>query len=204
MWGSRSSAAASAAKYVKVTPLFAKEAAMFRSPMTPVLLRRPGFFVLGLFASLLSASAAHAQAAPAQAAPAQAAPAAQAAAPPTKRVFASDSGMVLNFIKPDKVADFEAVVVKLKEALEKSEKPERKQQAAGWKVFKAVEPGGGGSVLYVFVIDPAIKDADYTVSNILAEVYPPAELNTIYKQYADAYASGQNIISLNLISNLGK
>ena len=48
--------------------------------------------------------------------------------------------MVLNFIKPDKTADFEAVIAKLKEALAKSEKPERKQQAAGWKVFKSPDP----------------------------------------------------------------
>ena len=49
----------------------------------------------------------------------------------------SDAGMVLNFIKADKTADFEAVMAKLKEALQKSEKPERKQQAASWKVFKS-------------------------------------------------------------------
>ncbi len=80
--------------------------------------------------------------------------------------------MVLNFIKPDKTADFEAVIAKLKEALQKSEKPERKQQAASWKVFKSPDPAAGGNVLYVFVIDPAVKGADYTVSTILAEAFP--------------------------------
>src|SRR5437764_12021515 len=74
-------------------------------------------------------------------------PAQQAAAAPAKRVFGSDAGLVLNFIKADKTADFEAVMVKLKEALNKSDKPERKAQAASWKVFKAAEPGAGGSVL---------------------------------------------------------
>ena len=43
----------------------------------------------------------------------------------------------------------------------------------------------------MFVIDPAVKDADYTVSNILAEAFPPAEVNAIYKKYADAYAQGR-------------
>ena len=70
--------------------------------------------------------------------------------------------MVLNFIKADKTADFEAIIAKLKEALQKRRKPERKEQAAGWKVFKAVEAGPGGTVLYVFVIDPAVKGAEYT------------------------------------------
>jgi len=144
----------------------------------------------------LSAPAAYAQqaAAPAQ----QAAAPAQQAQAPSKRVFASDAGMVLNFIKADKTADFEAVMAKLKEALQNSDKPERKQQAASWKVFKSPDPAAGGNVLYVFLIDPAVKDADYTVSNILAEVYKPEELNVIYKQYAESYAQGQNIINLNL------
>ena len=34
------------------------------------------------------------------------------------------------------------VMGKLKEALAKSEKPERKQQAAGWKIFKSPDPAG--------------------------------------------------------------
>ena len=46
------------------------------------------------------------------------------------------------------------LVAKLKEALAKSEKPERKQQAASWKVFKAAEPGAGGAIMYVSV-DPS-------------------------------------------------
>jgi hypothetical protein len=133
----------------------------------------------------------------------QAAPAAQAQAAPTTRVFASDAGMVLNFIKPDKTADFEAVVAKLKEALAKSPKPERKQQAASWKVFKSPDPAAGGNVLYVFLVDPAVKGADYTVSTILSEAFP-TEVQALYKQYVDAYASGQNFVNLTLVSNLGQ
>jgi hypothetical protein len=190
---------------------------MVCSLVRPASFLRQGLIALGLVVGVLPASAIHAQAPAAQTPPAQTPPAqtppaqtppAQTppaqAAPPTKRVFASDAGMVLNFIKPDKTADFEATMVKLKEALMKSEKPERKQQAASWKVFKSPDPAGGGNVLYVFMIDPSVKEADYTVSNILAEAFPPAELNTIYKQYADSYAQGQNIINLNLIQNFGK
>jgi hypothetical protein len=171
---------------------------MFRSAVTSARTRRPGW--IAVVVGVISASTVYAQAQQAAPAPAQPAAAAQAS---TKRVFASDAGMVLNFIKPDKTADFEAVMGKLKEALQKSDHPERKQQAASWKVFKSPEPAGA-NVLYVFVIDPSVKDADYTVSNILAEAFTPAELNVIYKQYADSYAQGQNIINLNLITNFGK
>ena len=157
--------------------------------------------VLGLVAGTLSATTVVAQTPPAQAAPAQ--PPAAAAAAPTARTFAGDGGLVLNFIKPDKTADFEAVIAKLKEALQKSEKPERKQQAASWKVFKSPE-AAGGNVLYVFVIDPAVKGADYSVANILAEVFPTDQVTELYKQYAGAYATGQNLVNLALVSDLGK
>jgi pyruvate/2-oxoglutarate dehydrogenase complex dihydrolipoamide acyltransferase (E2) component len=173
----------------------------------PAIGGRAGWIALGLVVGTLSTAAVRAQQPPAQQPPPQqppGQPAGQAQAAPTARVFASDAGMVLNFIKPDKTADFEAVVAKLKEALQKSEKPERKEQAKSWKVFKSPDPAAGGNVLYVFVIDPAIKGADYTVSNVLAEGFPPAEVNELYKQYAGAYAQGQNFVNLSLVADLGK
>jgi hypothetical protein len=165
---------------------------MFRTD-APAVARRAGMIALGLMAGLLSATVAEAQA------PAQQAPAAVS----QQRLFPNDGGMVLIFIKPDKTADFEMVMGKLKEAMAKSEKPERKQQAAGWKVFKSPDPAGANT-LYVFVVDPALKGADYQVSNIIAEAFPPAEANDILKKYADAFAQGMNIVNLNLIQDLGK
>jgi hypothetical protein len=164
---------------------------MDRTPVVPATGGR--WIVTGLMVGLLSAASAFAQT--------QTPPAAQAQAAPTARVFASDAGMVLNFIKPDKTADFEAVMAKLKEALQKSEKPERKQQAQSWKVFKSPDPAAGGNVLYVFIIDPAVKGADYTVSTILAEGFPQ-DVQALYKQYAESYASGQNFVNLGLVVDL--
>jgi pyruvate/2-oxoglutarate dehydrogenase complex dihydrolipoamide acyltransferase (E2) component len=181
-----------------------KEAAMLR--IVPAGAGRLGWMALGLVVGTLSTASAQQPAAqpPATQPPSgQQQPAGQAQAAPTARVFASDAGMVLNFIKPDKTADFEAVMAKLKEALQKSDKPERKQQATSWKVFKSPDPAANGNVLYVFVIDPAVKGADYTVSTILAEAFPQ-EVQTLYKQYAEAYASGQNFVNLTLVQDLGK
>lgn len=119
------------------------------------------------------------------------------------RVFASDAGLVLNFVKPDKTADFEEVIGRLREALQKSDKPERKQQAASWKVFRAAEAGNGGSVLYVFKIDPAVSGADYRVSTILLEAFPD-EAQALYGRYAGSYASGQNVVNMSLVAALGQ
>ena len=159
--------------------------------------------VLGIAAGLMAVGTVYAQTPATQTPATQTPPAQQAATPPAARTFGSDAGMVLNFIKPDKTADFEAIIAKLKEALQKSDKPERKQQAASWKVFKSPDQAAGGNVLYVFMIDPSVKGADYTVSTILAEAFPQ-EVQTLYKQYADAYAQGQNFVNLSLVSDLGK
>ncbi len=128
----------------------------------------------------------------------------QATAASPARVFGSNTGVVLNFIKPDKTADFEAVVAKLKEALQNSSNAQRKQQAASWKVYKSPDPGPAGSVLYVYIVDPVIKGADYAVTTILAEAFSAEELPALYKRYTEAYATGQNIVNLNLVSDLGK
>ena len=45
-------------------------------------------------------------------------------------------------IKPDQTAAFEELATKVKAAMTASDNPVRKQQAAGWQVFKAAEPSG--------------------------------------------------------------
>ena len=154
----------------------------------PVVRRRVGVVVLGLMTGVFSAGAVHAQDAPKA----------------NPYVFAGDGALLLNFIKADKAADYEMIVGKLKEALNKSEKPERKQQAASWKVYKAAEQGAGGAVIYVSVISPAVKGADYTVSTILAEAFP-TEAQDLYKKYAEAFGTPSgNLLNLTLLSDLSK
>ena len=56
------------------------------------------------------------------------------------------AGAFMFLIKPDQTANFEELMGKVKEALGKSENPVRKQQLAGWKVFKAAEPSGANAL----------------------------------------------------------
>lgn len=133
-------------------------------------------------------------------APGQVVPPATPVPTPLGRVFGSDAGMIFNPIKPDKAVEFEQVMAKLNDALMRSEDPVRQKQAAGWKVFKAVEPGPNGTVLYVFVMDPAVKGADYSVTKILTEAYPTTEVQELYKLYSAAYASGQSLLNLDPLS----
>jgi hypothetical protein len=152
---------------------------------------------LGCVVGMLSAAPVFAQAAPA-AAPAQ-------AAAPNPFVFPGDGGVILNFVKADKTADFEMVLGKVKEALAKSEKPERKQQATGWKVFKASEPGPSGAVIYVFLMDPVVKGGDYSVGQILVEGFG-AEGQTLYKTYSESFGTPAigALLHLTQVVDLGK
>jgi hypothetical protein len=152
--------------------------------------RRCTGIAVGLLAGVLSAlpTVAEAQQAQAQA--------------PAQRLFPNGAGMILNFVKPDKTADFEMVMTRLKEALLKSEKPERKQQAAGYKVYKSPDPAGG-NVLYVVLIDPSVLGADYTVANILSEAFPK-EANELYTKFAESLAQGLNIVNLSMLNDFSR
>ena len=151
--------------------------------------------VLGILMSAVAAGSIYAQT-PAE--PAAAAQTAQSNA----RLLTSDAGLFLIFIKADKTADFEAVMAKVKESLLKSDKPERKQQAASWKVFKSADPAGANA-LYVITVDPAVKGADYDFVNILTEVFP-SEAQFLYNQYVASLAQGLNIVNLTLVSHFGQ
>jgi len=149
---------------------------------------------VGLVVCVLSAGSALAQ---------QAAP--PAAAAPNPFVFPGDGGVILNFVKADKAADFEMVLGKVKEALAKSTKPERKAQLNGWKVFKASETRPDGGLIYVFVFDPAQKGGDYSVGNILVEGFG-AEGQTLYDTYSKSFGSPAigALLHLNKVADFGQ
>src|SRR5687768_17673766 len=63
--------------------------------------------------------------------------------------FDGDTAILTVAIKPDKTADFEQIMKDVSAALMKSEKPERKQQAAGWKIVKSATPMKDGNVVYM-------------------------------------------------------
>lgn len=119
--------------------------------------------------------------------PAQPAPAAAPQPPANPFVFGSEAAMMTFIIKADKAADFEKVMDKLHQALANSDKPERRQQAANWKLYKAAEPGPNGNVIYFNVLAPVLKGADYAPSKIIAEVLP-TEAQELFLLYKDAFA----------------
>lgn len=148
----------------------------------------------------------------AQTPPAQTTPPAQAAGatekPKEPRMsFAGEAGVFLYQIKPDQTAVFEELVAKVKESLAKSDKPERKQQLAGWKLYKAAEPMGEKNTLYVFVADPAVKGAEYDLLMLLAEGLGAnagtPENQELFKKYVGAFAAGASRLNLTPVAGAG-
>lgn len=129
---------------------------------------------------------------------------AQAAAP-QKTLFTGDVVIQAFAINPDKTADYEQVITKLKDALSKSEAPEAKQQLAGWKVIKNATPNPDGSIVYIHIISPVVKTADYSImNNIYSAVKDPMEQKAVYDMYRGAMKQALFVIQGPMVADLSK
>ena len=109
-----------------------------------------------------------------------------AQAPPQKTTYTGEVVVAAYTVNAGKDADYEKVIATLKDSLSKSERPEAKQQLAGWKVIKNSAAQPDGSSLYVHVITP-VKDADYSITNLVYEaVKDPTEQKAFYDLYRGA------------------
>ena len=107
-----------------------------------------------------------------------------------------DAAVITILIKPDKTADFESVIAKYKEALEKSENPTRKQQLAGMRFYKSPTVANGNA-MYIIYVDNVVKGEEYDITRVVTEVFP-VEVQTVYQKYKDSFA-GRQIIPLNKV-----
>ena len=124
---------------------------------------------------------------------------------PTKTTFTGDVVVMAYAINPDKTADYEKVIGQLKDALSKSEAPEAKQQLAGWKVIKNAMPNPDGSIVYIHIISPVVKDADYSImNNIYSAVKDPTEAKAVFDMYRGAMKQALFVIQGPLVADLSK
>ena len=117
--------------------------------------------------------------------------------------FQGDMALWTVAIKPDKTADFEAVLAKVRDALQKSDDPERKQQAAGWRVLKMSTPLQDGNVAYVHIINPVVAGADYTILKAIYDEFPD-ESQQMYELYRGAFAQNLAVASGSIVIDMSK
>jgi len=118
-----------------------------------------------------------------------------APAPVQTRTFTAPAGLIFTPVRPERVVDFEKVMAYFQAALAKSADPTVREQAAGWRIYKATETAQGGAVLYVSVFDPAMMGSDYGIGKILADAYPN-EAAQLWKLYNGAIAGGGTLLNL--------
>ena len=124
---------------------------------------------------------------------------------PNKTTFTGDIVVMAFSINPDKTADYEKVIAQLKGALSKSEAPEAKEQLAGWKIIKNAMPNPDGSIVYIHIISPVVKGADYSVmNNIYAAVKDPAEQKAVFDMYRGAMKAPLFVIQGPMVADLSK
>lgn len=176
-------------------------------------MRRPFVLSTGVLALALLPATLVAQTPPAQQAPteqpAQQQPAGQSAddKQPPKVPFTTPAGALLVQIKPDQTAAFEEMVGKLRAGLARTDDAQLKQQASGFKVYKAQEPFGQNA-LYVVMIEPTVMNAEYELFAMLQKTMTPEELRApetaeMWKRYADAFAAGLSKLSLTPLTPVG-
>lgn len=117
--------------------------------------------------------------------------------------FEGDTALLTVAIKPDKTADFEQVMRRTQEALAKSDKPEQRRQAEGWKVMRLQQPMADGTVAYVHMIHPVVAGADYTIMQILYDAFPD-ERQALYDLYRGAFAKNLSLASGSMAVDLAR
>ena len=163
-------------------------------------MRRPFVFSTLAVAPALLAAVLYAQTPP----PAQTPPAQQTPAPPQpaapKLVFTGTTGVLLIQIKPDQTAAFEEMMAKLREGIAKTDDADLKQRMTGFKVYKGAE-AFGSNTLYMVIVDPTVKGAEYDLFQNLQKVMTQEELRKpetqeLFKKWVAAFAAPYNKINL--------
>ena len=128
-----------------------------------------------------------------------------AQAAPQKTTYTGEVVIAAYVVNAGKDADYEKVMATLKDSLSKSKRPEAKQQLDGWKVIKNSAAQPDGSSLYVHVITPVVKDADYSITALVYEVVTdPKEQTEFFNLYKGALQKPLFVIQGPIVSDFSK
>jgi hypothetical protein len=137
--------------------------------------------------------------APQNATPAK--PAIEPSPDPASVHFAGEAGLLLVFIKPAAVADYEEVMRTLQEALAKDTDATRVSAAKGWRVFKVTETDAKANAIYIHLLMPAVPGFDYRPSLLLDELIKELAPELLSK-YQEAFAMPPTKLNLTELANM--
>ena len=149
----------------------------------PAVQRRAGVIAIGAISVLLMSGTAHAQ------------------APAPSPRFPGGAGLVLNVVKADKTADWEAVIGKIVEGLQKPAKTRTKSTGLRLEDLQSSERRCPMSHPVLLGAGGAPPDADFSRLKILARTVPN-EAVAIYKEYSDCTCVGAADLSTDACERL--
>jgi hypothetical protein len=105
------------------------------------------------------------------------------------RAIAGDTMWVLlNPIKADKRETFEHFVRDILQPAVEKTYPEMVDKT---RFLHPTQPNADGTYTYIFLLDPAIPDADYHVASFLKQVYPDDKVQEYLRMWSDSFAADQ-------------
>jgi len=128
-------------------------------------------------------------------------PVVQPSPDPAATHFLSETGILLVAVKQASIADYEAVVNALQDALSKDKDPARSAAAKGWHVYKTTETDSKGNALYIHLMSPSVTGFDYRMSlllDALVKELPPELLS----KYQDSFAAPPTMLNLNELAHM--
>lgn len=128
----------------------------------------------------------------------------QQPAPPPKFTMDGDIALWSVAIRPDRTADYEEILSRVKEVLSKSDAPEARQQLAGWRVMRGATAMPDGNIVYTHLITP-VRGADYNLLQILyASITERPEQEALFEKYKAAFAGNLSLVSGRIAVDLSR
>lgn len=94
--------------------------------------------------------------------------------------------VLLNHVKPDKRKQFEKFIHEIFWPTAEKLEPADQQVFRQTRVLHPVKPNEDGTYTYVFLMDPLIPDADYSILNYLKKMYGEEKANEYYKMFTES------------------
>lgn len=134
--------------------------------------------------------------------PSQPGQAEQEAKPP-QLTISGDAAIVFYQVLPDKTSQFEQVMNKVKDAMQQSDNPVRKQQAAGMRMLKSQKPSDDGTMQYILFVHPVMKDTEYEPGMLVYETFP-SDANKLFADFGSLVKQeGSGLMELDQVLEFG-
>lgn len=101
--------------------------------------------------------------------------------------------VIANYVKPDKIAQFEDFNMKFLKPAGDEVAPELTKTV---RLLKATKPNQDGTFTYFFLMDPAMNNANYEMGPILTSKYGKEKADEYYKMYSECLKKSEQTIAV--------